>query len=1290
MERRNRFSAHTGKKATIAPALTLYNLSFLGVLLRCAVTMPPRLRSKPYGPNSPNAAEGLPDPVPRRRRATRSASAQPQEDQAAPPAREPKTRKTRGKAASRGKKKATARTSPSCSPPPSAAPQPDQLEGDDTASSAAPHTPSEKVESPIIELGAVLEQEEAQGPTVDEPAVDHLQDVLPDFAPSETVLLEGRKADLSAAQQIQAELKMHIPQSPSVEIPGTVLPSIESSDHEVTTPIPGGCESPNPFFSLPSSVSLFSVRSSSVVSASSTPSDTAIWTNSPPSEALGNQRRSWLMTQLGSLYRLCTRTQGASVPSAATTAPAVGWSQQIPVFNPHTAQSYSALDDLELISLIRAVRSGRESNRRRPRASPSISASEQSRVLRAQGATPIHRSRTSYVNRSNSRRIESRGSLGRTLYRLPQLLSFHSEPELQDGSSEATNPIQEQDSPDSPPETIPPKTPKTPERSTPAAPVAPMTAPPAGTDVSPGWSRWIFNGVSRRWTVLRGRFTHDHGHETANENQPAVAAASEPVVSATPVTAAQPGLVAPMETSPTIVSRPLAPPTATSKHIKRPAFSPVDEDKEMSPRVQDLSPPPLRPVLPLPHPRRRTMSFVDTRTILAAGDPTFDPGDETQHEFVKRRQAARAAALRKKAEERRRAEAEEREILAAERAAAQEAVHSKLSASSHTPKETSASVSGSPSASNTVDRGSSVLSRLFPMASNSQIAPASHESASVEAPVQPAAKSNVDAEKSHSRKRSRGFGLDEDDLAVHEEDFTPEEWEVLKAQVEKAEEEAAKAAQESAPPTKKRRVDQSPKQQKRTQRIRRQTTTPRQSQPPSRTAGFIPNRRGTFAPPDLSPIDSSGLLTDPDSPSVSQTSPASTQPMDTNEVPKSTPKARSDPSRGTPVQTQASRSSQKGMIINGVFVPNYQRRHSISSAQEVSLRSPSLIFIPKSAATYYLRRERRRNPPRLFHFLMSLQSQKPEEDPQIPQTPKTPLKRHWHDQRYDFDAPTTPTSILRRSREPTQTLQTTEDTSLAALSPRSSPRLPTPPRPATKRKRDGSSGAQDLSSLPQRPVKRSRGYQAPDPFGSTSSPSSTVPSSASLGPSVPPFEANADHSCLDLVTTEGSDVDSDDPSPLSRARNKAELFKPKTPSRLRESTRIPSSNMSTPSAIGLSSPSFLGASLNSSPYRSDPMSIDGSSYLLDVETPPIDAPVTTTEARLSDARPNIAVNSMAQDVAWLLETLPNGNFADLQWPARRSLVEVLGMKPEAQAIADKCWEENGSEAVRYFEALFNS
>lgn len=798
----------------------------------------------------------------------------------------------------------------------------------------------------------------------------------------------------------------------------------------------------------------------------------------------------------------------------------------------------------------------------------------------------------------------------------------------------------------------------------------------------------------------------------------AVAAASEPVVSATPPSPAEPVLVVPVtvvDNPPTSVSRPLVPPTATFESTKRPAFSPVDKDQGMSPRVRDLSPPP-RPVL-LPRPRRQTMSFVDTRTILAAGDPTFDLGGETQHEFVKRRHAARSAFLRKKTEERQRAK--EREIMAAKRAAAQEAARLKLYASSNPPKETSASVSGgSSSVSNMVNRGSSILSRLIPTASNFQIAPASHGRASEEATVQDAAKSNVDAEKPNPRKRSRGFGLDEDDLAVHEDDFTPEEWEVLKAQVEKAEEDAAKAAQESSPPTKKRRVDQPPKQQKRTQRsVRRQTTTPRQNQPPSRTTGFVPNRRGTFAPPDLSPIDSSGLLTDPDSPSVSQTPPASTQPSETNQDPRSTPQNTSKSRRGAPAQTQASLSPRKGTIINGVFVPKNQLPYCDSSAQGPPQRFPSPIFIPKSAATYYLRQERRRNPARLFNLAKLFQSQEAEKASKPPKTPKTPQKRvrwadleppynpginqHWHDQRYDSGAPTTPTSILRRVREPSQTSRASEDTFLAASSPASSPTLPTPPRHAIKRKRefeasdpDASLCAPDLSSPSRRPVKRRRGYQAPDPYGSSSSPSSASPRSApydaaSYYSSLQPSRHSPQDSetCADIVhpqaaATEDFAVEDEDPSPLSRARNKAELFKPKTPSRLRESTRIPSSNASTPSALGLSSPSFLGVSMDNSPYRSDPMSMDGSSYLSHPDATP-----AVTQAAVPEAAATPAP-TLAEDVAWLLQISPNGNFAELPWPARRGLVEVLDVESEAVPIAGKHWQEKGLEPVEFFEAQF--
>ena len=233
------------------------------------------------------------------------------------------------------------------------------------------------------------------------------------------------------------------------------------------------------------------------------------------------------MSNLRSIYRLCTGSHAAPamspIVSAATiTAPAFRLPLETAVVNLNMGHAESALDEIELMSIICAVRSAvtvpsRRSHRRlRTSLSPS---SEQSRVLRAQGATPIHRSRTSYASRSTSRRIESRGSLGRTLYRLPQLLSFGNRLELQDDSSEVTNPLDEQVSLNVPPTTSVPEAtpPSTPKRGTPTTPVAPLTAPAAGTDLSPGWGRWIFNGVSRRWTVLRGRFAHDHDHDNGND-----------------------------------------------------------------------------------------------------------------------------------------------------------------------------------------------------------------------------------------------------------------------------------------------------------------------------------------------------------------------------------------------------------------------------------------------------------------------------------------------------------------------------------------------------------------------------------------------------------------------------------------------------------------------------------------------------------------------------------------------------------------------------------------------------
>lgn len=1199
---------------------------------------------------------------------------------------------------------------------------------------------SAKVESPQVELGTSQEHDEPHGVNVDEPPVDQMQGVQEQESRNPS---EGPSADESVAEQNRPDLEQERPATPSVEIPVTVLPSIEPSDPELMTPAVGVRESPDSFFSLPiPPASFFPVRSSSVASAASLPSDSSGSTASTTAtEDPGNHRHRWLMSKLRSIYRLCTSSNGApAVPAPAITAPAVRWSLEIPMLNLDMGQSTSALDDFELTSILRAVRStGTASSRRHSRTggSPS-SSSEQSRVLRAQGATPIRRSRTPHANGSNSRRIESRGSLGRTLYRLPQLLSFGSQSELQDDVGEETNRVDEHDSLNIPPETAAPEAtpPSTPERAPPATPVAPLTAPPAGTDVSPGWSRWIFNGVSRRWTVLRGRFAHDDD----NRNE-----AAEPTVPDSSAEAVSAANATTSPTAPAVVTDPSIAFGASPAKSNRPGFPPVDSGAQRKSPL-NRTPPLFIPhsrIPPQPRPRRRSASFVDSRDLLGVGAPRSanDPyAYETQREFVKRRQTARAERDRQIREAKAREEAEARYAAAA---AAEEA-RRKQSLPSPTPAKTLTNVSSAPRVtSNTATRGPIFFferpSQTTPITAS--IDPASRGRASGAAAVQAVARSNADTDNQNPRKRSRGFGLDEDDLAVHEEDFTPEEWEALKAQVEKAEEDAAKAAQQSAPPTKKRRVDKSSKQKKRTpQTARRPSTgTPRQTQPPNCTPGYVRNKRGTLAEPDLSPIDSSRLLTDPESPSNSQTPQASTKPASPN---------RSKSGRGTTTSSRG--SSTKGMLIDGVFISERQLpNYDLATQKEWKRRFDVLAKLPRFPTTSAERAAKRNNPSPYLAYLRSftkreeeIKRQKAREAEARAEAAKkeaakrkerelAAINKRWEARRRASGYP--PSRTPQRSN----TSRKFEDTFLRASSPVASPALPTPRHPLIKRKREPETASS--SEAAARPVERRRGFEAPDPFAPSSSTSSTSPASTSASPaSLPPrspYDAASYFASLQPQRhspQEGSSMttianssnpqtaedenpeigdetnDLQDPSPLSRARNMAEQFKPKTPSRLRESTRIPNSNTSTPSALGFSSPSFLGVSINNTPLRSDPMSIDGSSFVANPDATPAGTPAFTTQSVSTDTRredvvplqpqassPAVVANttesaeqSLADDVAWLKETLPNGNFDELQWPPPRSLIEDLNIHPEAVEIVEQNWEEKGPELVKYFADLF--
>jgi hypothetical protein len=79
------------------------------------------------------------------------------------------------------------------------------------------------------------------------------------------------------------------------------------------------------------------------------------------------------------------------------------------------------------------------------------------------------------------------------------------------------------------------------------------------------------------------------------------------------------------------------------------------------------------------------------------------------------------------------------------------------------------------------------------------------------------------------------------------------------------------------------------------------------------------------------------------------------------------------------------------------------------------------------------------------------------------------------------------------------------------------------------------------------------------------------------------------------------------------------------------------------------------------------------------------AALNTTESAVNEAVP-----SLADDVAWLSEILPNGNFDELQWPPRRRLAEVLNICPEAEAIVEQSWPEKGADLVKYFENMFEA
>ncbi|KAJ5141526.1 hypothetical protein N7526_002521 [Penicillium atrosanguineum] len=154
------------------------------------------------------------------------------------------------------------------------------------------------------------------------------------------------------------------------------------------------------------------------------------------------------------------------------------------------------------------------------------------------------------------------------------------------------------------------------------------------------------------------------------------------------------------------------------------------------------------------------------------------------------------------------------------------------------------------------------------------------------------------------------------------------------------------------------------------------------------------------------------------------------------------------------------------------------------------------------------------------------------------------------------------------------------------------------------------------------------------------------------------------------------DADVDGPSPLTRARNKAEQFKPKTPSRLREAHPFASSITSAATAT----PSFLGATTGT------PLNFGAT-----LHAPSSLGALTSSPVFYSDPESNDTIEPLtpADDANWLREKCPTGEIAHLCWPEPASLVETLNIDPAiAEFVNKNSFPEAYAEAVAAWQTMW--
>jgi hypothetical protein len=201
--------------------------------------------------------------------------------------------------------------------------------------------------------------------------------------------------------------------------------------------------------------------------------------------------------------------------------------------------------------------------------------------------------------------------------------------------------------------------------------------------------------------------------------------------------------------------------------------------------------------------------------------------------------------------------------------------------------------------------------------------------------------------------------------------------------------------------------------------------------------------------------------------------------------------------------------------------------------------------------------------------------------------------------------------------------------------------------------------------------------------------SNDVPESRETAPAAPqiiesPALTTQDREASNADTDIDADADADDvdgpadgPSPLTRARNKAEQFKPKTPSRLREAHPFASSIASATTA----SPSFLGVTTGTPSNFGTTMRTPSD---LGVLTP---APLLYSDQMSIDT--TLEPVSPGEDAKWLREICPSEDINELDWPKPASLIEILGIDPAAAEIVDQNVDpKKDAEAVEVWQTLW--